>query len=150
MMIDKETLLSDSQDLAQVAGTYVSTNSIDLGAAGTVPGGFQARGGPGHDIGRSPKAKILVQVDESFVGATATVKVDLITSASANLGTPTILESTQAIPVATLIAGYQFRLALPVGVTQRYLGVQYTIATATTTAGKCTAALVLDRQTNTI
>lgn len=150
MMIDKENLLSDSQDLAQVAGTYASTNAIDLGAAGTVPAGFQARGAPGHDLGRSPMMEILIQVDETFVGTGATVQVDIISSASANLGTPTVLASSAAIAKATLIAGYQFRLSVPQGITQRYLGVQYTIAVATTTAGKVTTALVLDKQTTSI
>lgn len=151
MLIDKETLLSDSQDLAQVAGTYVSTNSIDLGVAGTPPAGFQARGTQPHDIGRSRKAQLLVQVDETFTsGGAATVKAELIMSANADLSSPTILESTQAIALATLVAGYQFRLGVPVGITARYLGVQFVIGTATTTAGKVTAALLLDRQSTSI
>lgn len=151
MLIDKETLLSDSQDLAQVAGTYVSTNSIDLGTAGTPPAGFQARGSPPHDVGRARKAQLLIQVDEAFTSAgAATLVVDVIMSANADLSSPTILESSQAIAKATLVAGYQFRLGVPVGITARYLGVQYTVGTATTTAGKVTAALLLDRQTTSI
>lgn len=149
MLLDKQTLLSDSQDLAQAAGTYLSTNSIDLGAAGTMPNGFQSRGTAPHDIGRSPyPPHILVQVDETFTsGGAATLQVKLITDDAAALGSPTIIHSTEAIALATLVAGYQFRIALPVGIAERYLGVQYVIATATTTAGKVTAALVVDAQT---
>lgn len=147
MLMDKENLLSDAQSLAQVVGTYASTNTIDLGAPGTIPwlGGTQR-----NDVGRGThRLQVLCQVITAFTGATATVQFQLITSASANLGTPTVMDTTEAIAVATLIAGYQVRLScIPHGVAQRYLGLQYLIATATTTAGTVTAGLVLDRQTN--
>lgn len=147
MLLDLQTLLSDSQ--APTTGTTVSTNSIDLGVAGTMPPGFQARGNAPHDLGTGAfPGKLLVQVDTTFTsGGAGTLRVDLITSASANLGSPTILESTPALALATLVAGYQFRLALPVGITQRYLGVQYVIATADMTAGSITAGFLIDKQT---
>lgn len=146
MMMDLALRLSSAQDLAQVVATYLSTNSIDLGAGGTIPwlGGTQQ-----NDVGRGKKVEVLCQVITAFVGATATVQFQLITSASANLGTPTVMDTTEAIAVATLIAGYQVRLScIPHGIGQRYLGMQYLIATATTTAGTVTSGIVLDRQTN--
>lgn len=146
MILDKMLLLSNEQDLSQVAATYASTNSIDLGVAGTIPwlGGTQR-----NDVGRGKKVEVLCQVIEAFVGATATVTFQLISSAASNLGSPTVLDTTEALAVATLIAGYQVRLScIPHGIAQRYLGLQYVIATATTTAGTVTAGILLDRQTN--
>jgi hypothetical protein len=151
MLMDVENLLSDSQNLAQAAGTYASTNSIDTGVAGTPADGFQARGSPPHDFGRTRRGRLLVQVDQTFASlGSATLKVDVIMSDNADLSSPTILESTPAIALATLAAGYQFRLGLPVGITKRYFGVQYTVATATMTAGTVTAGIVLDAQTTAI
>jgi hypothetical protein len=151
MLMDVENLFSDSQNLAQAAGTYASTNSLDTGVAGTPADGIQARGSPPHDFGRSRRAKLLVQVDQTFTsGGAGTLKVDVIMSDNADLSSPTILESSQAIALATLVAGYQFRLGLPIGITKRYLGLQYTIGTATMTAGTVTAGLVLDQQSTSI
>lgn len=149
MIFDKQTLLSEDQDLAQAAGTYVSTNTIDLSAQDTVPPGFQARGTPPYDIGRGGQPpELVIQVTETFTsGGAATLKAEIIMSANADLSSPTVLQSSAVIALATLVAGYQFRLALPPGISARYLGVQYVIATATTTAGKCTAGLVADRNT---
>ena len=62
--------------------------------------------------------------------------------------TPTREGCRPSQALATLIAGYQFRLAVPPGVSKRYLGLRYTVGTAETTAGKVTAGLVIDKQTN--
>lgn len=147
MILDVENILSDDQDLAQTAGTYLSTYSIDLGAAGTAyPGGTVPK-----DIGKGRPVDVLVQVTEAFTsGGSATVQARLVMADNAALTTnKTVLQETSAIAVATLVAGYQFRLggSIPPGVSKRYLGVDYVIATATTTAGKVTAALVADKQT---
>lgn len=143
MLIDLQNLMSDSQDLAVVASTVLCTNPMDLGTAGTVPAGFQARGTPKHDLGAgSRRPMLIVQVDQTFTSAgAATLKVQLITDDAAALSSPTILQSSEVIALATLVAGYRFRLAIPEGVLERYLGVQYVIGTATTTAGKCSAWL---------
>lgn len=149
MLLDLQNILSDDQDLAQAAGTYVSTHTIDLGVAGTTPAGFQARGSAPHDIGAGAVPELLMQVTQTFTsGGAGTLRFDLIMSANADLSSPTILASTQAIALATLVAGYLARLAIPAGITARYLGAQYVVATATMTAGKCTTGLLLNRQTN--
>jgi hypothetical protein len=151
MLMDAENLLSDSQNLAQAAGSYVSTNTIDTGPTSSPAEGIQARGAPTRDFGRSRAGDLLVQVDQTFTsGGAATLLVDVIMSDNADLSSPTVLNSTPAIALATLVAGYQFRVGLPVGITKRYLGLRYTIGTAAMTAGTVTAGIVLDRQTSTI
>lgn len=145
MIMDMEALLSENQDISQVVGTYVSTNTYDTGAVGTPPAG----GSLVADPGRAPGTELLVQITDDVLSAgAATVDFQLIESANADLSAPTVLQATGAIGKADLVAGYQARLAVPAGITQRYLGVQYVIAGATTTAGTVTAGFVLQKQTN--
>lgn len=140
MILDFQNLLSNDQ--APTTGTTVSTNTIDLGAARAVPAGFQARTPPAGDAGRSSSIEILVQVTTTFTGGTS-LKAEIITSAAAALTSPTVIQSSDAVALATLVAGYKFRLSVPFGLTARYLGVQYVIV-GTMTAGKIVAGLLLD------
>ena len=153
MPIDANEILSDNQDLAQVVGSYLSTKSYDMwgGAQRTTINGNS----PVMDLGRGNHKELVVQVTEAFVGATATVLVELVMADDEAL-TTNLVSLTQApggsitvgIPVATLIAGYLFRIDLPgFGVTKRYLGLRYNIFTATTTAGKISAYLARVRST---
>lgn len=144
MLLDKQNMFSEAQ--AITTGSANSTNTIDLGVAGSpIIGGTAIQ-----DPGRGQEIQVFAQVVTAFTsGGSGTLTVKLVQSAAAGLTSPTILAQTDAIPVATLAAGYQFRLSgIPAGVTQRYLGLIYTVATADMTAGAVTAGLVLDRQTN--
>lgn len=148
MMLDKQNLISDAQDLSQVIGTYIGTDKIDLGVAGTMPPGFQARGNAPHYLGQGKEQEILVQIDETFTsGGAATLQVQLISDDDAAMGTPTVIQETPVLALAALTAGKQFSIAIPPGITERYLCLQYVIAGATTTAGTVTAGLLMDRQT---
>lgn len=146
MLLDAQVLLSDNQDLSQAAGAYVSTGAIDLG----VPGTMALGGSPISDIGRGNVPSLLCQVTETFTsGGAATLTVEVISASASTLDAGVVSHmSSGAIALATLIAGYQFRLAIPHGITGRYLGLRYTIGTAATTAGTVTAGLVMDLQTN--
>lgn len=144
MILDMQNLCSDSQDLSQAAGSYLSTNAIDLtGGTFTSPGGY---GTIPRDAAKGENLNFYVQVDETFTsGGAATLTVELIMSANSDLSSYTVLHTTPALALATLVAGYQIRIAVPyVGLTSRYLGVRYTIGTATTTAGTCTAGIAKD------
>ena len=146
MQLDAQCLFSDDQDLSQVAATYLCSNSYDLGVAGVDALGNTII----KDLGRGNVPHLLVQVTETFTsGGAATVDFQLITDSVEGLdSTPLVIASTGAIGYATLVAGYQARLTIPAGITERFIGVQYVIAGATTTAGKATAGLIALAQTN--
>ena len=123
------------QDLSQVVGTYNSESIVDLGTA--------------RDIGEGEPLYIVFTVTEAFVGATATVAMNCVVSAAAALTTPTTVGSVSATAVASLTLGAQFVVRinpLVASLGLRYLGVIYTIATATTTAGTMTAHVVTNFQ----
>lgn len=145
MLLDKQNMFSDAQDLAQAAGSYLSTNTIDLGATGST----SIQGSPSSDIGRARNIDVLAQITETFTsGGAATLQVQLVSADNAALSSNlTVLAETPAYALAALTAGKQFPLRFAPPVSQRYIGVRYVIATATTTAGKCSAGLVMDKQT---
>jgi len=137
MYVDNNLLFSDSQDLAQVAGSYYSTNVLNLGSA--------------TDIGVGRACSLVIVVDEAFTsGGSATVKFEVIDEADTTLdGRSVVIASTRAIAIATLSAGKVITLPIPAGViTQQYVGVKYTIGTATTTAGTVSAFLALEADHN--
>lgn len=132
MMLDALLQLSAAQ---AVTVTAFSTNTIDLGVA--------------RDLGPGDQLYVTFGVDTTATAAgAATVTFQIVTSANANLSSPTILVQSDAIPIAQLTAGRKpFALAitpqiltsLPNG--QRYLGVQYTIGTGPLTGGSFTATV---------
>ena len=123
------------QDLSQVVGTYNSESIVDLGTA--------------RDIGEGEPLYIVFTVTEAFVGAGATVAINCVVSAATALTTPTTVGSIAATAVGSLTLGTQFVVRinpLVASLGLRYLGVIYTIATATTTAGTMTAHVVTNFQ----
>lgn len=130
MITDALLLLSDAQASVRAVGTYVSTNTIDLGVA--------------RDIGAGEGLYVLFTVDVAFAGGTG-VDFQIITSAAANLGSPTVLATSGVRADALLVVGYNFFMPVPpvVGNGQRYLGVQY-VGTGTHTLGSVSARVVLD------
>jgi hypothetical protein len=142
MIEDALNMISDAQNLAQAAGTYLSDNSIDLGATGTVPGNLV---GPLiDDVGRAVNLELLVQVIQTFTsGGAATLTVNVVTADNGALTTNlTVVATSGAIALAKLIAGYQIPVLLPAGITQEFIGLQFVIGTAAMTAGKVTATLL--------
>lgn len=123
-----------------VTSTAVSTNTLDLGVA--------------RDVGAGECMYLVITVDEAATAAgAATVAFQVITSAAAALTSPTILAQTDALAKTELTLNRRpivleipraMLLAAPTA--QRYLGVQYTVATGPLTAGKFTANIVRDVQ----
>jgi len=138
MYVDKELLLSDSQDLSQSAGSYYSTYAINLG--GTV-----------GDIGSGNPLYLVCCVDEAFTSAgSATVQICLIAEDDTTLDSgSTIIVQTDDIAYTTLTAGKIIVIPVPAGlITQQYIGVRYDIGTATTTAGTISAFIATSPPTN--
>lgn len=148
MILSAELLLSDDQDLAQTAASYASTNYIDLGAPGTPYGAAAALS---NDPGPGQPVPFECIVTEAFTSAgAATLQAQLQMDDNTSFSSATTLLDTGAIGKATLVVGYNMfaHLALPTGITERYVRVLYTIGTATTTAGKITCGISAGRQTN--
>lgn len=129
MILDALLQLSAAQ---AVTASAVSTNTIDLSQ--------------NRDMGGARDLYAVITVDEAAAAAgAATVQFQVISSAAANLGSPTILGQTDAIAKTELTVGRKpivvpippaILNAQPIG--QRYLGLQYTVGTGPLTAGKFT------------
>lgn len=135
MILDSRAEFCDATSAILNIGNAIIGNVMDLGATPTL-----------RDIGTGEPVYLVLQVDTTFVGATSTTKFELATDSTADLATSkTVHLATPAIPVATLVAGYQVAFALPNDVTyERYLGLWETVATANVTAGKINAFLTRD------
>ncbi len=149
MILDLQNLVSDNQNLAQAAGSYVSTNAIDTtGGTSASPGGY---GTIARDIAKGGEVDFFVQVTQTFTsGGAGTLLAEIIQADDAALTINVeVLNTVPALALAALVAGKRFRCAFPrSGISRRYLGVRYTIATAAMTAGKCTAGIAQDLDTN--
>ncbi len=131
MILDAENLFSDDQDLSQSAGAYDSTNVIQL---------------PANSADGNP-VRIWIQVTETFTsGGAATLAVDLETATDAAFTSPVTIASISAIALATLAAGYKVPIDFLPRTDLGFLRLEYTIGTATTTAGTVTAGIVHDVQ----
>lgn len=134
MILDERNEFADATALnTGAAGDYVIGDVIDLGAAG-------------RDIGNGADLNFVVQVDTTATsGGAATLAISLATDDNASLSSPTKIVTSPAIPVASLVAGATlFRITVPAGTYERYIGIVQTTGTAAFTAGKINAFLTAD------
>jgi hypothetical protein len=148
MILDMYSLMSDDQDLSQVAGTYYSDVLNTLGDAGYSTSN-DAPNGVGKDIGKGQLVDLLVQVSETFTsGGAATLDVTLETATDEAFSSPVTLLTGGQFALADLVAGaYLLPQTMPYGGLQ-WLRVKYVIGTATTTAGTVTAGIITGHQSN--
>jgi hypothetical protein len=132
MFVDRNLLFSDEQDIGAGAGTQVSDNSVDLGAA--------------KDIARGRQLYLIIIIDETFTTSTS-INFQFVTDTVATLASPTVQIETGAIAIASLTAG-RAPIVIPLGsaidTEEQYCGVQYTEAGSNSEAGKVTAFLAVD------
>lgn len=139
MILDATLTFSENQ---AVTATAISENVIKLVDAGTVYGESAAIT---RDLGAGNPLPIAIQVTEDFATCTS-VTITIETSAAAALTSSTVLATSGAIPVASLVAGYKAPLRFfPEGDLLDYVGIRYTVAGSDATAGTITAALATVR-----
>ena len=126
MITDKLLRVSEDQALTTTA---FSTDTIDLGVA--------------RDIGEGTPLYMNFAVTTALANGTS-VKFEVVSSANANLSSPTVIGSSDAITTANLTLGKNIVVGInpdKAGTGQRYLGARYTIV-GTYNAGKVTADVV--------
>jgi len=126
MITDKLLRVSEDQAVTQTA---VSTDTIDLGSA--------------RDIGEGTPLYMNFAVTTAMAGGTS-IKFEVITSANANLSSPTVIGSSDAIVTSALTEGKNIVVRLNpdiAGKGARYLGARYTVS-GTYSSGKITADVV--------
>jgi hypothetical protein len=129
-MLSKVDKFSDAQ---AVTATAISETIQDLGPNDT---------GPGEPI------QLQAWVEEDFNLLTS-LRIDLETHTSDDFSSQrTVLLQTGEVPLADLVAGYQFKLGtLPIGLL-RYVALRYTVTGTNPTSGIIGAGLSFDRQAN--
>ena len=126
MITDKLLRVSEDQALTTTA---FSTNTIDLGVA--------------RDVGEGTALYMNFAVTTALANGTS-VTFEVVSSANANLSSPTVIGSSNAVLTAALTVGKNVVVRINpdiAGKAQRYLGARYTIA-GTFNAGKVTADVV--------
>ena len=156
MILDALLQFDSAANLAQIVGTYNSTNVIDLGLIG-IPASIAGGGGGGArdiGIGDDPAMKLFSEVTTAFTsGGAGTLGLVLQGAPDNGSGAPGTYSTFWTGPVfalATLVAGAELANIdmpkVPAGVsTPRFLRLQYVIGGATMTAGIVESLLVLDR-----
>lgn len=140
MLMDSKLLFSDDQSLALGTGDTASTNIIDLSGA-------QAKSALGNALtytspSRNQRLMFGFLVTSPVTsGGSATLAVSLQTSSDGS--TWTTLQTTGAQNYATYDKGYTINWYVPDSA-KRYLRVLFSVATAATTGGVCTAGLFME------
>src|SRR5688572_11815438 len=118
MITDKQTELSKDQ---AVTASAASTNVYDKG---------ESKG----DMGLGDQQYVNIACTETAAsGGASTVTFEL--QHSADNSSFTTVVASEAVPKASLVAGYTKRLVIPPGTTNRYIRLYYTVGVANLTAG---------------
>ena len=148
MILDTLTLLSDDQDVSQVAGAYYSDILNLQGDAGYTTSA-DAPNGVTNDLGKGYAVELLCMLTETVTsGGAATLIAVLETATDEVFTSPVALVTSKTFALADLVVGtYLLPQHVPYG-TLQYVRIKYTIGTATTTAGLVTAGIACGIQSN--
>lgn len=139
MILNKNLMFAEAQ---AITATAISENVIQWEGVETVP----LESGPiDRNLGKGTPIPILIQVVEDFANLTSlTITLETATNAALSSG-GVVLATTVAIPVASLVAGYQPAIEwLPDAVMKEYCGLRFTVGGSNANAGKITAALATE------
>lgn len=126
-----------------ITASAVSTNHVDLLALGAIPPWSATAT---RDLGKGMKIPLLIQVTETFLTLTS-LTVSWQHDSDPGFGTVATVLASQAIPVASLVAGYRFNLDfVPTKTTLRYLRLNFTVGGSNATAGKIFASSTMGHQ----
>lgn len=98
MITDGLLQLDAAKATVRAAGTYVSTNTIDLSV--------------NRDIGAGLQLKVLWNVETAYAGGTS-IQFQQILSAAANLGAPVVIDQGVVVPLANLVLGAMVIRTIP-------------------------------------
>lgn len=143
MIMDATTLFSNAQ---AITATAVSTNIVDLGAAGTVYGAAAAIT---RDIGKGADIPLKVTVVESFNTLTS-LTISIETDDNSGFASAKTVWTSPAYLLVDLATGARLLLpdSIPLGTDERYVRLRYTVAGTPPTLGKITAGVTMGNQTN--
>lgn len=143
MIMDATLQFSNAQAITADAA---STNTIDLGATGTVYGGAAAIV---RDIGKGKDVPLIVTVTEAFNNLTS-MNISVQTDDNSAFSSAKTVYRSPEYTLAQLAVGAEFLLpdALPVGTNERYVRLYYDITGTAPSTGKITAGVVGARQNN--
>jgi hypothetical protein len=141
MIFDNSLLLSSAQ---AITASAASTNVIDLGTTGTPFGSSVALT---RDIGRGEEVDLSVAIVATFNNLTS---LTVAVQTSPDNSTWTTKYSGRVVPLAELVAGFQFKFpcCFDEGTDERYVRLFYTVAGTAPSTGSVTAGPVASRQTN--
>ena len=144
MIMDATLQFSNAQ---AITASAASTNTIDLGATGTVYGAAAAIV---RDVGKGEAIPLAVTVTETFATLTS-LTISIETDDNSSFSSAKTVWRSPAYTVAQLTVGAEYILpdALPVGTNERYVRLYYTVAGSNATTGKITAGAVMARNSNT-
>lgn len=141
MIFDKLGLFSNAQ---AITASAASTDIVDFGAPGTP---IRAAAALSQDLGKSI-IPIRVQVVTTFATLTS-LTVSWQMDNDEAFGSATTVWASQAVPLASLVAGYVFNVQhVPLLSEERYGRLLYTVGGSNATAGAVTAGFVVANQTN--
>lgn len=127
-----------------ITASAASTNYVDTGVRTIPPGGHTAT--PVSDLGKGNRIPILIQVTETFATLTS-LKVAVQVDDNTSFSSATTVFESEAIVLASLVAGYQFNIDLiPPKTNERYMQLYFTVAGSSATAGKVFATAVEAKQ----
>ena len=129
MIFDKENMFCEGQ---AITATAASGNVMDMGQANT---------------GHGEPVELFVQAVEDFTATGEDTLTVALQDCDTEAGSFEDIQFTPAIPKTLLAAGYRVPISLPPE-HRRFLRLNFTVATGPFTAGRITAGLVKDMQTN--